>query len=85
MTSENINMYNDNTELEIVFVTLSDNKNDKKIEKDFYSISDVMKITGFSRSTVMRALKQEKLLSRKIKGRRVIEKSDFEEYMKGDE
>lgn len=54
-------------------------------EKEYYSIKNIMQITGFSRSTVMRALKQGKLLSRKINGLRIIKITDFEKYMEGDE
>lgn len=56
-----------------------------QVKKQFYSIKDIMTITGFSRSTIMRALKDERLKSRKVNGSRLIKITDFELFMEGDE
>lgn len=52
---------------------------------EYYSIKDIITITGFSRSTIMRALKDKRLISTKVKGSRKIRITDFEKYMEGDE
>lgn len=53
--------------------------------REYHSIKNIMQITGFSRSTIMRALKNKRLVSKKVKGLRVIKITDLEKFMEGDE
>lgn len=53
--------------------------------RGYYSIKEIMQITGFSRSTVMRTLKDKRLNSTKVEGLRNIRITDFEKYMEGNE
>lgn len=68
----------------ISFDELITKENKTEVHKERYSINDVMKITGFSRSTINRAMKEKLLLTEKVKGRVTIKRVDLDRYLEGE-
>jgi len=58
-------------------------KIDNRVQKNWLSINDVMRSTGFSRSTINRALKLQQLQSVKTGGKRMFRQEWIDQWIKG--
>ena len=58
-------------------------KIDNRLNKEWMSITDVVKSTGMSRSTLQRAIKLNQLQSVKSGGKRMMKKSWIEKWLVG--
>ena len=58
-------------------------KIDNRLNKDWMSITDVVKSTGLSRSTVQRGISLNQLQSVKRGGKRMMKKSWIEKWLVG--
>ena len=58
-------------------------KIDNRVQKNWLSINDVMASTGFSRSTINRALKLQQLQSVKTGGKRMFRQEWIDQWIKG--
>ena len=60
-----------------------ENKIDNRLNKTWLSITDVIKTTGLSRSTINRAIALGELKSVKNKGKRMMRKSWIDRWITG--
>ena len=58
-------------------------KIDNRVQKNWLSINDVMRSTGFSRSTLNRAIKLKQLQSVKTGGKRMFRQEWIDQWIKG--
>jgi len=58
-------------------------KIDNRVQKNWLSINDVMTSTGFSRSTLNRAIKLQQLQSVKTGGKRMFRQEWIDQWIKG--
>ena len=58
-------------------------KIDNRLNKEWLSITDVIKTTGLSRSTINRAVRLEQLKSVKSGGKRMMKKSWVNQWLVG--
>lgn len=68
----------------ISFDELMKKETKTEVQKECYSIKEVMEITGFSRSTINRSIKEEILVAKKVKGRVTIKRVDLDRYLEGE-
>jgi len=58
-------------------------KIDNRLNKDWLSVTDVVKTTGLSRSTIQRGISLNQLQSVKSGGKRMMKKSWIEKWLVG--
>ena len=77
------------TELDIHVHSISEQLNrieekiDNRLNKDWLSVTDVVKTTGLSRSTIQRGISLNQLKSVKSGGKRMMKKSWIEKWLVG--